>query len=71
MNPFTLVSIDNKVSAGNNLIGAVNDFKYNGSSFNFGSLNSSEVSSIEHYNGNLTVITRNSVYKFKKVIDDK
>ena len=64
---FELVEVDNKSSAGFRYIGVMDFFVYNGVKFMFADLVSSAVSSIEHYEGHLTVITRNSVYKFKKV----
>ncbi len=63
---YTLISVDNPDTVGNSFVGLTYPFSYNGQQFTFGSLRSSTVSSIEHYDGNLTVITRNTVYKFKQ-----
>ena len=64
---FKLISVDNEATAGNIFVGKVYTFTYDGKIFFFGNLYSSTVSSIEHYDGNLTVITKNTVYKFEKV----
>lgn len=58
--------MDNPGSAGHIFIGTIAKFSYNGVCFCFDNLASSLVSSIEYYNGNLTVITLNSVYKFER-----
>ena len=67
---YQLIDIDNQSSAGAMFIGTKGAVKYDGVRFYFQDLYSSTVSSIEHYDGNLTGTTRNSVYKFKKVEDE-
>ena len=64
---YTLTSLDNPTSAGSAFLGKTFPFRYDGERFYFGALYSSTVSSIEHYEGKLTIITRNTVYKFEKV----
>ena len=64
---FILEDLDNKESAGQQFVGRVDRFKYDGFRFYFGSLYSSYVLSIvSDMEGSMVVNTKNSVYTFKR-----
>ena len=64
---FKLLAIDNPSSAGNDFVGTTYDFYFNGTIFVFGNLRSSKVSKIEKDDDFMKVITKNSIYEFKRI----
>jgi len=68
---WKLTSIDNPDTSGVGYVGETNPFNFNGTQFFFGDLYSSKVTSIEVINDLMIVITRNTVYKFNRSIDEQ
>jgi len=63
---FTLISVNNKDSVGYRFIGVDASFYFDGEGFTFSSITSSRVKSISMDEDIMTVITKNTEYKFRK-----
>ena len=68
---WKLISVDNPDTSGVGYVGETLPFNFNGVQFFFGDLYSSRVTSIEVINDLMIVITRNTVYKFNKDINEQ
>jgi len=63
---YKLISLDNKTSAGQALVGKSSSFIYDGIAVYFDRVRTSTVKNINVDGDKITVVTRNSTYVFKK-----
>ena len=63
---YELINTNNPNSYGNNCIGVVSTFHFDGELFYFDEMRSSKVSSISVYSDLMLVQTKNTLYTFKK-----
>ena len=64
---YELIELNNKESVGQKEVGNKHNFHFDGSQFRFGTIISSRVESIFSDAFQMTVKTRNSLYRFKRI----
>lgn len=63
---YELISVSNETTYGNNCVGIVSNFNFNGEVFYFDEMKSSKVKSISVSSELMLVQTKNTLYTFKK-----